>query len=113
MKEIDESLIICLNDDPNLVVQATVDRTVSDLCNVQLESADKTSLSIKICIKNDSKPDKVTKESWFRKECKDSRRSYRKAKRYYYKLKTNEANVQYNLASKEYKKAVVTEHCLN
>ena len=27
---------------------------------------------------------KVTKESWFRKECKYSRRSYRKAKRYYY-----------------------------
>ena len=102
-----------MSDDPNVVVQATVDRIVSDLCNVLLESAEKTSPSIKICIKNDSKPGKVTKESWFRKECKDSRRSYRKAKRYYYKLKTNEAKVQYNLASKQYKKQlIVKEHCL-
>ena len=101
LKEIDESLTICLSDDPNLAVQATVDRIVSDLCNVLLESAEKTSPSIKICVKNDSKPGKVTKENWFRKECKDSRRSYRKPKRYYYKLKTNEAKVQYSLASKQ------------
>ena len=90
----------------SLVVQATVHRIVSALCNVLLESAEKTSPSIKICIKNDSKPGKGTKESWFRKECKDSRRSYRKAKRYYCKLKTNEAKVRYNLASKQYNKTV-------
>ena len=29
---------------------------VSDLCNVLVEFAEKTSPSIKICIKNDSKP---------------------------------------------------------
>ena len=103
LKEIDESLTICLSDDSHVVVQATVDRIVSDLCNVLLESAEKIFIkkSIKICIKNDSKPGKVTKEIWFRKECKDSRRSYRKAKRYYYKLKTNEDKVQYNLGSKQ------------
>ena len=94
LKEIDESLTVCLSDDANLVVQATVDRIVSDFCNVLSESADKTSPSIKVCIKNDSKPCKVRKENWFRKECKESRPSYRKAKRYYYKQKTNEAKVQ-------------------
>ena len=114
MKEIYESLTVCFSNDPNLVVQATVDRRVSDLCNVLLESAEKASPSIKICIKNYSKPGKVTNEKWFRKECKESRRFYRKSKRYYYKLKTNEAKVQCNLASKQYKKEqlIVTEHCL-
>ena len=70
LKETDESLTICLSDDSNLVIQATVDRIVSDLSNVLLESPEETSPSIKICIKNDSKPGKVTKANWFRKECK-------------------------------------------
>ena len=37
LKEIDESLTICLSDDPNLVAQATVDRIVSDLqCTIRI-----------------------------------------------------------------------------
>ena len=108
----DESLIICYSDDPNLVVQATVDRIVSHLRNVLLEPDEKTSPFIKICIKNDSKLGKVTKENWLRQECKESGHSYTKAKRYYYKLKTNEAHVQYNLASKQYKKTVNRQRTL-
>ena len=80
MKEIYESLAVCLSNDSNLVVQATVNRIViRDLCNVLLESAEKTSPSIKICVKNDSQPGKVTEEKWFRKERKESRHSNRKA----------------------------------